>query len=34
MMRRMDQVCLWLAQWVEARYVKLAAVSAVLLVGC
>jgi len=33
MMRRMDQVCLWLAQWVEARYIKLAAVSAVLLVG-
>lgn len=33
MMRRMDQACLWLARWVEARYIKLAAVSAVLLVG-
>ncbi len=33
MMRRVDRVCLWLAQWVEARYVKLAALAAVLLVA-
>jgi len=33
MMRRMDRVCLWLAQWVEARYVKLTVVASVLLVA-
>jgi len=33
MMRRMDRACLWLAQFVEARYVKLAAVAGVLLVA-
>jgi len=32
-MRRMDRACLWLAQFVEARYIKLAALSAVLLAG-
>lgn len=33
MIRRMDRLCLWLAQYVQARYVKLAAVSVVLLAG-
>jgi predicted RND superfamily exporter protein len=31
MMHRMDRVCLWMSQWVEARYVKLTVVAAVLL---
>ncbi|MFP4538811.1 MAG: efflux RND transporter permease subunit [Dichotomicrobium sp.] len=33
MMQRVDRFCLWLSQWVEFRYLKLAAVASVLLVA-